>query len=133
MTISSGSATLYIISAPSGAGKTSLVHALLDKDDKVMVSVSHTTRTMRDGEEDGVHYNFVSVDEFNAMVDKGVFIEHAQVFDNYYGTSREWVEARLEEGTDVILEIDWQGAQLVQGLSRSGWHFHPATFKTGPR
>jgi len=114
MTISSGSATLYIISAPSGAGKTSLVHALLDKDDKVMVSVSHTTRTMRDGEEDGVHYNFVSVDEFNAMVDKGVFIEHAQVFDNYYGTSREWVEARLEEGTDVILEIDWQGAQLVR-------------------
>jgi len=107
-------ATLYIISAPSGAGKTSLVHALLEKDDQVMVSVSHTTRAMRDGEENGVHYNFVSVDDFNAMAEKGVFIEHAQVFDNFYGTSREWVEARLQEGTDVILEIDWQGAQLVR-------------------
>jgi len=114
MTQPAGSATLYIISAPSGAGKTSLVHALLDKDDRVMVSVSHTTRAMRNGEENGVHYNFVSVDEFNAMVEKGVFIEHAQVFDNFYGTSREWVEARLQEGTDVILEIDWQGAQLVR-------------------
>jgi len=107
-------ATLYIISAPSGAGKTSLVHALLEKDDQVMVSVSHTTRAMRDGEENGVHYNFVSVDDFNAMAEKDVFIEHAQVFDNFYGTSREWVEARLQEGTDVILEIDWQGAQLVR-------------------
>jgi len=113
---SSGSSagTLYIISAPSGAGKTSLVHALLERDDKVMVSVSHTTRKMREGEEDGVHYNFVSVDSFTAMVEKGVFLEHAKVFDNYYGTSRDWVEARLEEGIDVILEIDWQGARLAR-------------------
>jgi len=106
--------TLYIISAPSGAGKTSLVHALLERDEQVMVSVSHTTRAMREGEEDGVHYNFVDVESFNSMVEKGVFLEHAQVFDNFYGTSREWVEARLAEGTDVILEIDWQGARLVR-------------------
>ena len=106
--------TLYIISAPSGAGKTSLVHALLERDDKVMVSVSHTTRAMRDGEVDGTHYNFISVETFNDMVEKGVFLEHAQVFDNFYGTSREWVEARLAEGTDVILEIDWQGARLAR-------------------
>ena len=79
-----------------------------------MVSVSHTTRAMRNGEEDGVHYNFVSIDEFKDMVVKDAFIEHAQVFDNFYGTSREWVEARLDEGVDVILEIDWQGAQLVR-------------------
>jgi len=106
--------TLYIISAPSGAGKTSLVHALLERDNKVMVSVSHTTRAMREGEGDGTHYNFIDVDTFNSMVEKGVFLEHAQVFDNFYGTSREWVEARLAEGTDVILEIDWQGARLAR-------------------
>ncbi len=106
--------TLYIISAPSGAGKTSLVHALLERDNKVMVSVSHTTRAMRDGEVDGTHYNFISVETFNQMVEEGVFLEHAQVFDNFYGTSREWVEARLAEGTDVILEIDWQGARLAR-------------------
>lgn len=106
--------TLYIISAPSGAGKTSLVHALLERDDKVMVSVSHTTRAMREGEVDGTHYNFVSVDDFRAMVEKGLFLEHAQVFDNFYGTSRDWVDARLAEGTDVILEIDWQGARQAR-------------------
>lgn len=106
--------TLYIISAPSGAGKTSLVHALLKRDDKIMVSVSHTTRAMREGEVDGTHYNFTSVDDFKAMVEKGLFLEHAQVFDNFYGTSRDWVEARLAEGTDVILEIDWQGARQAR-------------------
>jgi len=106
--------TLYIISAPSGAGKTSLVHALVERDHKVMVSVSHTTRAMREGEVDGTHYNFINVETFNQMVEKGVFLEHAQVFDNFYGTSREWVEARLAEGIDVILEIDWQGARLAR-------------------
>ena len=106
--------TLYIISAPSGAGKTSLVHALLERDKQVMVSVSHTTRAKRDGEQDGVHYNFISVETFNQMVEKGVFLEYAQVFDNFYGTSRDWVEARLNEGHDVILEIDWQGARLTR-------------------
>lgn len=114
MQTSSGVGTLYIISAPSGAGKTSLVHALLDRDKNVMVSVSHTTRAMREGEEDGIHYNFINVDSFNQMVEKGVFLEHAQVFGNFYGTSREWVDARLAEGTDIILEIDWQGARLVR-------------------
>lgn len=108
------SATLYIVAAPSGAGKTSLVKALLERDDHVMVSVSHTTRAPREGEVDGVDYNFTGVDAFKQMVEAGRFLEHAQVFDNFYGTSREWVEQRLAEGTDVILEIDWQGARQVR-------------------
>lgn len=107
-------ATLYIIAAPSGAGKTSLVKELIDQDEQVMVSVSHTTRAMRPGEVDGVHYNFTSIDTFRALVAEGRFLEHAQVFDNFYGTSRDWVEAKLAEGTDVILEIDWQGGQQVR-------------------
>ena len=108
------SATLYIVAAPSGAGKTSLVKALLERDSQVMVSVSHTTRTSREGEVDGKDYNFTQVDDFKQMVEAGLFLEHAQVFDNFYGTSREWVEQRLAEGTDVILEIDWQGARLAR-------------------
>jgi len=108
------SGTLYIISAPSGAGKTSLVKALVDDMDDVCVSVSHTTRPMRPGELDGVNYNFVDVATFERMVEEDVFLEHAQVFDNFYGTSREWVEQQLREGIDVILEIDWQGAQQVR-------------------
>ncbi|MFC1749938.1 guanylate kinase [Pseudomonadota bacterium] len=106
--------TLYIISAPSGAGKTSLVKALVESTDDVRVSVSHTTRQMRPGEEDGVNYNFVSIPVFEKMVQENSFLEHAQVFDNYYGTSRDWVEQQLREGVDVILEIDWQGAQQVR-------------------
>ncbi len=108
------SGTLYIISAPSGAGKTSLVKGLVDSIDDIRVSVSHTTRQMRPGETDGVNYNFVTVPEFEQMVSNDVFLEYAQVFDNYYGTSREWVEQQLREGIDVILEIDWQGAQQVR-------------------
>lgn len=108
------SATLYIVAAPSGAGKTSLVKALLERDSQVMVSVSHTTRASREGEIDGKDYNFTRVDDFKQMVEAGLFLEHAQVFDNFYGTSRQWVEQRLAEGTDVILEIDWQGARLVR-------------------
>lgn len=106
--------TLYIISAPSGAGKTSLVKALVDSTDDVRVSVSHTTRQMRPGEEDGVNYNFVDIPTFEKMVEENRFLEHAQVFDNYYGTSRDWVDQQLKEGVDVILEIDWQGAQQVR-------------------
>ncbi len=106
--------TLYIISAPSGAGKTSLVKALVECTDDIRVSVSHTTRAMRPGEEDGVNYNFVSVSEFEGMVADNRFLEHAKVFDNYYGTSRDWVDQHLKAGTDVILEIDWQGAQQVR-------------------
>lgn len=108
------SGTLYIISAPSGAGKTSLVKALVESVDDIRVSVSHTTRSMRPGEIDGVNYNFADTASFEQMVADDVFLEHAQVFDNYYGTSREWVEQQLREGIDVILEIDWQGAEQVR-------------------
>ncbi|MCP5208270.1 MAG: guanylate kinase [Hahellaceae bacterium] len=110
------SGTLYVISAPSGAGKTSLVKALLDKMSRIGVSVSHTTRAARPGESDSINYNFVSVDAFKRMSEAGEFLEHAEVFGNYYGTSQRWVEAKLAEGEDVILEIDWQGAQQVRRL-----------------
>jgi len=106
--------TLYIISAPSGAGKTTLVKALLERMDGIGVSVSHTTRGQRPGEQDAVNYHFVDVDHFKTMIEQGDFFEHAQVFDNFYGTSRPAVEARLSKGEDVILEIDWQGAQQVR-------------------
>ncbi|GAB3109026.1 guanylate kinase [Aestuariicella hydrocarbonica] len=108
--------TLYTVSAPSGAGKTSLVKALIDTTDNVMVSVSHTTRDMRPGEEDGVNYHFVDRDTFTDMVKDNAFLEHAEVFGNLYGTSTQWVKDTLERGTDVILEIDWQGAQQVRRL-----------------
>ncbi len=108
--------TLYILSAPSGAGKTSLVKALLQQDDQVGVSVSHTTRAMRPGETDGVDYNFVSMDDFNALIEQGQFLEFAEVFGNKYGTSQQWVKEQLAAGRDVILEIDWQGAEQVRRL-----------------
>ncbi|MBD3896967.1 guanylate kinase [Halomonas sp. ML-15] len=106
--------TLFIVSAPSGAGKTSLVRALLERLDSLQVSVSHTTRAKRPGELDGVNYHFVEVASFEAMIERGDFFEHARVFDNYYGTSRPAVQALLAAGTDVILEIDWQGARQVR-------------------
>lgn len=105
---------LYIVSAPSGAGKSSLVNALIKRLSYVFLSISHTTRPMRPGEEQGQHYHFVDRDEFQSMVAKGDFLEHAQVFDNYYGTSRSYVERELDKGHDVILEIDWQGAEQVR-------------------
>lgn len=105
--------TLYIISAPSGAGKTSLVKALLERLAGISVSVSHTTRAPRPGEQDGVDYHFIDKAEFEQLVAAGDFLEHARVFDNYYGTRRATVESRLEAGEDVILEIDWQGARQV--------------------
>lgn len=108
--------TLFIFSAPSGAGKTSLVTSLLACTQHIGVSVSHTTRAPRPGEVDGKNYHFVSKEEFISMAGEGAFLEHAQVFDNYYGTSQAWVEAELEAGRDVILEIDWQGAQQVRRL-----------------
>ena len=107
---------LFVISAPSGAGKTTLVRALCDADPKLMVSVSHTTRPRRDGEKDGVAYHFTDVDSFREMVDGEQFLEHAKVFDNYYGTSRALVESQLSNEINVILEIDWQGAQGVRQL-----------------
>ncbi|SFX57778.1 guanylate kinase [Marinospirillum alkaliphilum] len=105
---------LYILSAPSGAGKTSLVAALLQQLSQLEVSVSHTTRAPRPGEQDGVNYHFTNRDAFQKLVDQGAFFEWAEVFGNCYGTSRLTVEARLAAGVDVILEIDWQGAQQVR-------------------
>ena len=108
--------TLYIVSAPSGAGKTSLVKALIDSSALVRVSVSHTTRAIRPGEEDGVNYHFVSREQFSGMLERNEFLEHAQVFGNLYGTSQKWIEETLAKGFDLILEIDWQGAQQVRRL-----------------
>jgi guanylate kinase len=105
---------LYVIAAPSGAGKTSLVKAVLDRDPALRVSISHTTRKPRAHEVDGEHYHFVTVEEFKRLVAADAFLEHAQVFDNFYGTSRAGVEALCSSGHDVILEIDWQGAQQVR-------------------
>ena len=106
--------TLYIFSAPSGAGKTTLVKALIEATPGLVVSVSHTTRAMRPGEEKGVHYHFIDVPTFNQMVEHDQFLEHAQVFDNFYGTSQAAIEQQLADGQDVILEIDWQGARQVR-------------------
>ena len=108
--------TLFIFSAPSGAGKTSLVKALLKTTQDITVSVSHTTRAMRPGEQEGVDYHYVDIPTFEDMVAGQAFLEHAQVFDNYYGTSRQAVVDKLAQGQDVILEIDWQGARQVRTL-----------------
>ncbi|WP_119978560.1 guanylate kinase [Shewanella algidipiscicola] len=108
---------LFIISAPSGAGKSSLLNAILqDNPADMKVSVSHTTRQPRVGEVDGQHYHFVSVDKFKALIEKQAFFEWAEVFGNYYGTSREAIEVMLADGIDVFLDIDWQGAQQVKQM-----------------
>ena len=108
--------TLYIISAPSGAGKTSLVKRLREEVEGIAVSVSHTTRAMRPGEQDAKDYFFVSLEQFSSMVAEDAFLEHAQVFDNFYGTAQKTVTDNLAKGSDVILEIDWQGAQQIKAL-----------------
>lgn len=113
---SSVAGTLYCVIAPSGAGKSSLVNALIARLPFVYLSISHTTRPMRPGELHGEHYYFTTEQEFLAMVGEGRFIEHAQVFDHYYGTSYDYVHNQLALGHDVILEIDWQGAQQVKRL-----------------
>ncbi|TLY52212.1 MAG: guanylate kinase [Gammaproteobacteria bacterium] len=105
---------LFVISAPSGAGKTTLVKALLQSEPRLRLSVSHTTRKMRPTESQGREYHFVTLAEFERRVAAGEFLEHARVFDNFYGTSREFVEEQLRQGHDVVLEIDWQGAQQVR-------------------
>ncbi len=108
------SGRLYTVSAPSGAGKTSLVSALLSRDPRLTVSVSHTTRAMRPAEHDGVNYHFVPRERFETMLADHDFLEHATVFGNLYGTSRSWVLETLGTGMDVVLEIDWQGARQVR-------------------
>jgi guanylate kinase len=109
-----GKGTLFIISAPSGAGKTSLVNEILGRMNNIQASISHTTRDCRPGEQSGVDYHFVNHDDFLSMISNNAFLEHAEVFGNYYGTSEHWVKDTLAGGTDVILEIDWQGAEQVR-------------------
>lgn len=106
--------SLFVVVAPSGAGKSSLVNELLKSDDNILLSVSHTTRAPRVGEVDGVAYHFTTVDDFLAKRDAGGFIESAEVHGNYYGTSKDWIVSALTSGKDVLLEIDWQGAQQVR-------------------
>ncbi|MBK5913205.1 guanylate kinase [Rhodocyclus purpureus] len=107
---------LYIVAAPSGAGKTTLVRLLLERDPGIRLSVSFTTRAPRAGEIDGVHYNFVGLPRFREMVAAGEFLEWAEVHGNCYGTSKPWIEAEMAAGRDVLLEIDWQGAAQVRAL-----------------
>lgn len=108
--------TLYVISAASGAGKTSLLSAMLQQVSGIEVSVSHTTRAPRIGEVDGVNYHFIDKDKFEAMVEAGDFFESASVFGNMYGTSRQHIQQQLHKGKDVVLEIDWQGARQIRQL-----------------
>ena len=108
--------SLILVSAPSGAGKSSLIQALLEREPGLRLSVSHTTRPMRPGEVDGVHYHFTDRARFEAMVGEGAFVEHAEVFGNLYGTARSSLEGPLAAGRDLILEIDWQGARQVRSL-----------------
>lgn len=104
----------FIIAAPSGAGKTSLVAALLNQLDDIQVSISHTTRPQRKGEQDGVNYHFVNPSQFQQLIHEDAFLEYAEVFGHYYGTSQPWVESQLNKGTDIIFEIDWQGARQLR-------------------
>jgi guanylate kinase len=110
------SGNLFIVCAPSGAGKTSLVNALLEREPEIELSVSYTTRTPREGEIDGRDYHFVTRERFLEMAGRGDFLESAEVHGNLYGTSQAWIEARMQEGRDIVLEIDWQGAQQVRRL-----------------
>ena len=108
------SGTLFIVAAPSGAGKTTLVHELLKRDPRVHLSVSYTTRAPRPGEQNGRDYHFNNVEEFLAMRSRSEFLESAEVHGNFYGTSRLWIEKEVAAGNDILLEIDWQGAQQVK-------------------
>lgn len=105
---------IFIVVAPSGAGKTSLVAALLAAEPTVELSISYSTRPPRTGEVDGKHYHFVDQAVFKSMIDRGDFLEHAEVYGNYYGTSAPWIRSRLDVGQDILLEIDWQGAEQVR-------------------
>jgi guanylate kinase len=116
MATESNTGILFTVSAPSGAGKTSLVNALVERNSNISISISHTTRPQRPGERDGHDYYFIDVDRFMEMVKAAAFLEHACVYDHYYGTSQAAVDGLLQQGKDVILEIDWQGAQQVRRL-----------------
>ncbi|MEN9451912.1 MAG: hypothetical protein RLZZ369_971 [Pseudomonadota bacterium] len=107
---------LFVVSAPSGTGKSSLVNALLEVESRLQVSVSHTTRSPRGQEQHGREYWFTSKEEFQAMIDRGDFFEHAEVHGNHYGTSRHAIEARIKHGEDIVLEIDWQGALQIKKI-----------------
>ncbi|MDR2195444.1 MAG: guanylate kinase [Gallionellaceae bacterium] len=107
---------LFIVSAPSGAGKTSLVSALLSRHPEIGLSVSHTSRSPRPGEEHGKHYHFVSREIFLAMTERGDFLESAEVYGNLYGTSQSWIQTEIDKGRDILLEIDWQGAAQVRRI-----------------
>jgi guanylate kinase len=108
--------SLFTVVAPSGAGKTSLVAALLQREPNIHLSISYTTRAPRPGEQDGREYHFVPRERFEDMIASADFLEHAEVYGNYYGTSRRWIEEQLEADHDVLLEIDWQGARQVRRL-----------------
>jgi guanylate kinase len=110
------SGQLFIVSAPSGAGKSSLVKALLERDPTIRLSVSYTTRAPRPGEMDGVHYRFVTREDFLARLERTEFLESAEVYGNFYGTSHPWIETEMAAGRDILLEIDWQGASQVRRL-----------------
>ena len=110
------SGNLFIVTAPSGAGKTSMVRALLAADQNVQLSISYTTRAMRPGEVDGRDYHFVSREQFQQMLGQGEFLESAEVYGNYYGTSQTWINRVMQSGKDILLEIDWQGAAQVRRI-----------------
>jgi guanylate kinase len=113
---------LFVVAAPSGGGKTSIVNALLEQDRAIRLSVSYTTRPPRPGEVDGVHYHFVDEPRFMALMAAGEFLEHAHVHGNWYATSSTWLKQQVNAGGDVLLEIDWQGAAQVRGLIPSSVH-----------
>lgn len=113
---------LFVIAAPSGAGKTSLTRALLERDPSILLSVSYTTRPPRSGEVDGVAYHFVTPEHFRKLKDSGEFLEHAQVHGNWYATSATWLQAQISAGHDVLLEIDWQGAAQVRRIIAGSVH-----------
>lgn len=111
--------SLFIIAAPSGAGKTSLAKAIVEQVNNIDVSISHTTRDARRDEKNDVDYHFTDENEFKSLINQNYFLEYAKVFDNYYGTSRDWVEKELATGKNIILEIDWQGAQQIKSQLRN--------------
>jgi len=118
----SAAGSLFVVAAPSGAGKTSLTRALLQREPGIRLSVSYTTRLPRPGEHDGVDYHFVSAQRFKALGEAGELLEHAQVHGNWYGTGASWLKAQVDSGQDVLLEIDWQGAQQVRKLVPDAMH-----------